>query len=873
MVSLIGTLCQSVFASIPFANPRGYRLMDHSNFSSVNQPASDDGDAPLPRSKRRRLRSKSDRGLPPDTELEKLAVAYLDNQRTYWQKLVEAGLLPTPNDEIVRQMVEDFKERHRSRKVDVASVRPFTKFFSKLAGSYNRYSCDNSNPNSVLDQMVKALEKGHAEDRFIPWPYVFADYSVTGLDPSRQGYTSYKNVLADTDHLIETTYIDDFTRASRDELEWWKLAALSKRLSKRMIGASDGFDVHSPDWDIKITIYGLVSRLFIKGLQQKVRRGMRGAARRGTCLGKLPLGFTRRVRRDQNDNVVRGPDGLPIHEPCVDPATSEHLLLMYDLFVQKKWSLYKIARHFNQLKVDEWDGWTPMSMRALLWNPSSIGVFIWNKTRREYDWEAEKWVRVKNPRSEWDVFYDPKLAIVPMEFWRAARRKLAAIRRKSPLTGRKPSRNQVSASTLFSGTLICEHCGAELKLLRSTSEHKQMGCINGIRGLHGCQLTSSKSTRIIEECLLGHIRDSILSDSRIEEVLNKAKAVVEAEAQKPQVNVAPLKAQARTLAVNIKKLFARIEKSDDEELCKAYDQRIKELQKELNDSQAKIRDAEARNRRRLKPAQVEELKTYLVNLRDLFNEEIPVAAEAIRALTGPIKICQGPVLGVKKGARWIAKFSLDFVRVLRHLAKDAPDSSIIGIGSFMETEVIEVPIERTPKYEKLVAEFKELRDKGASIQRIARSRGICWEHVSRILVFADTGKWPNWRNTIRIGAGAGGKPNKYLEIADEVARLKDVEDWSFEMIATKMNIALTTVGKAYNHARPEVGRDKAKGNGLPQRRGHKRLSQEKLQTIRELLKSGKKKPIGIAAEVGCSEGSVRRVRKAMLAELGEDEVA
>ena len=49
---------------------------------------------------------------------------------------------------------------------------------------------------------------------------------------------------------IETTYIDDFTRARRDEAEWWKLADLSKRLKKRMIGASDGFDVNSPEWDI-----------------------------------------------------------------------------------------------------------------------------------------------------------------------------------------------------------------------------------------------------------------------------------------------------------------------------------------------------------------------------------------------------------------------------------------------------------------------------------------------------------------------------------------------------------------------------------------------------------------------------------------------
>src|SRR5206468_2459234 len=79
-------------------------------------------------------------------------------------------------------------------------------------------------------------------------------------------------------HLIETTYVDDFPRASRDEIEWWKLAALSKKLRKRMIGASDGFDLSSPNWEAMVGLYSLLSRLFVKSLREKVGRGMRGAA-------------------------------------------------------------------------------------------------------------------------------------------------------------------------------------------------------------------------------------------------------------------------------------------------------------------------------------------------------------------------------------------------------------------------------------------------------------------------------------------------------------------------------------------------------------------------------------------------------------------
>ena len=156
----------------------------------------------------------------------------------------------------------------------------------------NRYSCDNSSATSILDQMIRALEKagpGRESIRRVVL-YIFCDFSISGLDASRQGYTSYKAVLSDEKHLIETTYIDDFTRAGRDELEWWRLAALSKRCKKRLIGASDGFDLSNSNSDMMITMFGLVSRLFIKGLREKVRRGMRARPPRDRP-GEVATGF------------------------------------------------------------------------------------------------------------------------------------------------------------------------------------------------------------------------------------------------------------------------------------------------------------------------------------------------------------------------------------------------------------------------------------------------------------------------------------------------------------------------------------------------------------------------------------------------------
>ena len=180
---------------------------------------------------------------------------------------------------------------------------------------------------------------------------------------------------------------------------------------------------------------------------------------------------------------------------------------MYELFVNENWSAFRIAKHFNQQGVDDWSGWSEHLIKQRLFSATSIGVFVWYKTRREYDHDTGKWVVVPNPGSEREVRYDPNLAIIPRELWCAARRKLAAMRSVSPITGKRRSRNQISATTLFSGSLFCHYCGQELQLYRSTSKYKQFFCLNGKLAAHNCQLSTSKSSRMVEECLLGYLRD------------------------------------------------------------------------------------------------------------------------------------------------------------------------------------------------------------------------------------------------------------------------------------------------------------------------------------------------------------------------------
>ena len=124
------------------------------------------------------------------------------------------------------------------------------------------------------------------------------------------------------------------------------------------------------------------------------------------------------------------------------------------------------------------------------------------------------------------------------------------------------------------------------------------------------------------------------------------------------------------------------------------------------------------------------LRSYLPELRVILNQEIPVAAEAIRRLTGPIAIQQEAISGKKRGARWIAMFSPDLLALLRHVTqeKDCPDSVTLEYlcrGNWITSPTVAIPIEAIPKYEQLATRFKAMHDMAARLQTIAAAHCSC----------------------------------------------------------------------------------------------------------------------------------------------------
>jgi len=762
-------------------------------------------------------------------------------------------------------MVDDFKFRHRGGKCDRELLAKLKQAKLTLFSLYARYSCDNSDPKSILDQCTNCLRDAAARKVFVPWQYVYCDYSISGLDSSRLGYSSYKRVLEDTEEFVSGTLIDDFTRACRDELEWWKLAAMSKRLGKGLFGVSDKFDLNSAHADILMFAYGLLSRLFIKGLREKVVRGMKGGARRFTCLGKQPLGFTRRILRDESGSVVRRQDGRPRHQPCWDPDTQNAAVMLFKLFYVKCKSPYRITQIFNRLKVEGWDRWTQKGIVELLHNPAYIGVFIWNKYRKEFNPETMKWEKKLNPHSEWEVYYNKHLALIPMEWWRGTQRKFAAMK-GSKRSSSKLSRNQVSANTLFSGTLFCDYCKAELKLVRSASSGKSLGCLHGVARSCGCKLTSSKSTKIIETCLLQFLKDVILTDAAVSNLVDRTNAYIQEEETKPLVNVAPLKADARKIKEKIAKLVRFTEDEDDEELCSGYKNRVKELQRALIAKNAEIRDAVAQKAVRLAPLDADRVKLLLSDLRGLLNQDVPVAAQAIRAITGPIKIRQQKIKGRKRGASWIATFSPNLPSALAQLAreKDIPDSITLEILSkriWNHRELVEVKIQH--RYEELCEKIAEMA-KTHSQRVCAAALGVSLSTVDAALRTAK-GKLP--RKRVSGGGSRRGKGLNFRAILSEVVRCHDELGQSFAQIAQDLGVSKPMVYRAYQEAHPELVRAAIEHERPLHHGAGARLGMNRLTKVKEMI-SANEPTKKIMSAVGCSKQTVGRIRNEMLLQMG-----
>ncbi len=246
------------------------------------------------------------RGLPANDELSELAATYLREQARLWPDQV-GHRFPRNSVRACGMLADKFEAAFLNPQWQpTVSALPVGQ---AVAACYLRFSCDNSNPRSLAQQLRNCLERAHRDGLFVPWALVFADAAVTGTHANRRGYQMSRLVMDGEQEVAGVLVIDEIGRASRDSVEALELGRSIERTARRLLGASDGFDSATAQSRMMLGIFAMLHEWFVDQLRHKVARGMRDAFQRGDVVGTAGFGYVMEKLTDADGNVVFTPKG------------------------------------------------------------------------------------------------------------------------------------------------------------------------------------------------------------------------------------------------------------------------------------------------------------------------------------------------------------------------------------------------------------------------------------------------------------------------------------------------------------------------------------------------------------------------------------
>src|ERR1700733_10375136 len=283
----------------------------------------------------------------------------------------------------------------------------------------------------------------------------------------------------------------------------------------RFVAVSQGIDSDDEQSDVMMTVHGLVDSLYIKELAKKTHRGLEGLALKGFHTGGSCFGY----RSEKLD------DGSQLQ---IDEEEATIVRRIFEMSVSGL-SLKTIAKQLNAdgippprgTKKKTRPSWAYTAIREMLRRDIYRGRVVWNKRKYKKRPGTNKRVSVPRPESQWVVIERPELRIVPQELWDRVQANLKATADRFP--GMKPGLQNRSTSVpyLFSGTLKCGECGANLSILTGRGKNNNAaayGCPHHAnRGV--CSNNLYQRRDALETQLLEGLRDRLLNNSAIEEIL------------------------------------------------------------------------------------------------------------------------------------------------------------------------------------------------------------------------------------------------------------------------------------------------------------------------------------------------------------------
>jgi DNA invertase Pin-like site-specific DNA recombinase len=375
-------------------------------------------------------------------------------------------------------------------------------------------------PTSVEDQIRECRDAAQRNGWTVLEEFIRSDEALTGqFAAGRDGLDDLMRLAHQSPRPFDCILIDDTSRFGRNLSDTLPMSDRLEYLEVFLYFVSRRLDSRDPNFRTIFVQLGQQDEQFSRGSGEKVHRGQRGRVLNGFIGGGRAYGY----RNVPIENPHRkGLYGRPVVDSVkleINPEEAANVVRIFELSVSGL-GQNAIAKRLNaegvpsplqgQSRSRRRRVWTPGNVRDILRNEKYRGVHIWNKTKIVRNPIARRKEQRRRPASEWERVEVPEWRIVPEELWNAVREENKIRSARCWRTDGGLNRTESSREYLFSGLMLCGHCGGKFNIVYGKGPSARYGC-NRYRKSGTCDNGLSIMRRTLEEQLLNALKQNILN--------------------------------------------------------------------------------------------------------------------------------------------------------------------------------------------------------------------------------------------------------------------------------------------------------------------------------------------------------------------------
>ena len=401
---------------------------------------------------------------------------------------------------------------------------------------YARVSSDRQDVDLSVAAQLRAL-RDYAQKNGYLVSREYVDEAESGRIADRPQFTRMLDEAAKPEAPFKEILVWKFSRFTRKREHAVAFKSMLRRRGIRVVSITEQAD-DTPTGKLLEAIIESVDEFYSENLAQEVTRGMREAASRGFWMTSYaPYGYKRVYVQD-------GPKKRPTLE--LDPPSDAVVRRIFDMVLQGK-SILDVTKTLNSEGIPTTNGkkWLKTTIHSMLDNEAYTGAVVWGANAKD----GQPPVRVE------DAFP----AIISKGEFRRAKKLLGS---RAP---KKVHPRRAASPYLLSGLLRCKTCGKAMTAAEAKSgKYTYYVCHSLLKRGSGTCKTPRLNAKNFEELIVGNIRENILTESNIRDLVKLLDEEMDGVAREQRERLETIEEELEDVKKRLGRIWQVIETTDIE---------------------------------------------------------------------------------------------------------------------------------------------------------------------------------------------------------------------------------------------------------------------------------------------------------------------